>query len=144
MAPKNRFAKRENAPAPASQPAPTPPPEDPIDLAIRTRTNAGLPPEHHAEFRAILQAFVSYEAGNDEAARAALQTIGLKSPFQDWKLLIRGLMAYAIGDDARAVENWQRLTTGRLPARLAALRPQLQAIGVSDEEAFPVVGVKSG
>ena len=128
LAPKNRFAKRENAPAPASQPAPTPPPEDPIDLAIRTRTNAGLPPEQHAEFRAILQAFVSYEAGNDEAARAALQTIGLKSPFQDWKLLIRGLMAYATGDDARAVENWQRLTTGRLPARLAApLRDSIDA-----------------
>src|SRR5205814_323400 len=32
----------------------------------------------------------------------------------------RGLIAYYQGDDARALDNWQRLTPDRLPARLAA------------------------
>lgn len=128
LARKTQKAWRANAPAPASPSPPAPPPEDPIDLAIRTRNKTGLPPEQHAEFQAILQAFVSYEAGSDEAARAALQTLGLKSPFQDWKLLIRGLMAYSTGDDARTIENWQRLIAGRLPARLAApLRDSIDA-----------------
>jgi tetratricopeptide (TPR) repeat protein len=44
----------------------------------------------------------------------------LRSPFLEWKLLLRGLQAYWQNDDDRAVENWQRLTPDRLPARLAA------------------------
>ena len=44
----------------------------------------------------------------------------MQSPFLEWKVLLRGLMAYSAGDDARAVENWQRLDADRLPARLAA------------------------
>src|SRR5581483_9018017 len=49
-----------------------------------------------------------------------LQGIGLRSPFLEWKLLLRGLQAYYQGDDTRATENWQRLDAQRLPARLAA------------------------
>ena len=46
--------------------------------------------------------------------------------------------------DRDIYDDFLLTNTYRVPARLAALRPQLQAIGVSDEEAFPVVGVKSG
>ena len=81
---------------------------------------AALPPALHADFDRIVNAFQQVEAGQDEAARAVLQEIGLRSPFLEWKLLLRGLQAYWRNDDERALENWQRLTPERLPARLAA------------------------
>src|SRR5262249_20252324 len=51
---------------------------------------------------------------------ATLQGIGLQSPFLEWKVLLRGLLAYHQKDDPRALENWQRLNAQRLPARVAA------------------------
>lgn len=82
-----------------------------------------LPAELHAAFDLILHAFKHYEAGRDEEARALLQGIGLQSPFLEWKLLLRGLLAYYTNDDARALENWRRLDSERLPYRIcAALR----------------------
>ncbi|HKB39766.1 MAG TPA: tetratricopeptide repeat protein, partial [Gemmataceae bacterium] len=45
---------------------------------------------------------------------------GLRSPFLEWKLMLRGLQAYYQQDNARALENWQRLDHDRLPARLIA------------------------
>jgi tetratricopeptide (TPR) repeat protein len=79
-----------------------------------------LPATFATDKTAVLKAFHEVEAGQDEAARASLQTIGLTSPFLEWKLLLRGLMAYYQNDDGRALENWQRLQPQRLPARLAA------------------------
>ncbi len=52
----------------------------------------------------------------------------MRSPFLEWKLLLRGLQAYAHNDNPRTLENWQRLTPERVPARLAApLRCQIDA-----------------
>jgi tetratricopeptide (TPR) repeat protein len=79
-----------------------------------------LPPALHADFDQVLLAAAHLEAGRDEEARAALQAVGLRSPFLEWKLLLRGLQAYYRNEDARALENWQRLDAERLPARLAA------------------------
>jgi tetratricopeptide (TPR) repeat protein len=79
-----------------------------------------LPAAWQADFARVVAAFRFAEAGNDEAARAELQLIGLRSPFLEWKLLLRGLQAYYQHDDARALENWQRLAPDRVPARLAA------------------------
>src|SRR5581483_6326858 len=79
-----------------------------------------LPPPLHEGFDAVVRAFHESEAGRDEAAREALQRIGLQSPFLEWKLLVRGLIAYYQQDDVRALDNWQRLDKDRLPARLAA------------------------
>ncbi len=79
-----------------------------------------LPPPLQAELDAVLQASRQVETGDDEGARTSLQAIGLRSPFMDWKLLLRGLQAYYQNDDPRALENWQRLDPERLPARLAA------------------------
>ena len=101
-------------------PAPTAAAEHPADRAIRLRDRAGLPGDQHAAYNAMLAGFARYEAGDDDGAREALQAVGLQSPFLEWKLLLRGLIAYSAGDDTRAVENWQRLTSDRLPARLAA------------------------
>lgn len=79
-----------------------------------------LPPSLQGQFDRILQAFSLLETGDDDQARDALQEVGLQSPFLEWKLMIRGLAAYYQNEDARALENWQRLTADRLPARLVA------------------------
>jgi len=93
-----------------------------VDAAVPKQSagRALLPPALQPEFDRVLQAFREVEAGQDEQARTTLQTIGLRSPFLEWKLLLRGLQAYYQHDDPRALENWQRLDAERLPARLAA------------------------
>lgn len=91
-----------------------------VDRAVRLRTKAHLPEEWHPGFDAVLAAFQKYAAGDDDAARTALEPIGLRSPYLEWKLLLRGLMAFSTGDDTRAIENFQRLSAERLPDRLAA------------------------
>ncbi len=79
-----------------------------------------LPEALHADFDRVVLAFRQAEGGQDDDARATLQPIGLRSPFLEWRVLLRGLQAYYVRDDARALENWQRLAPDRLPARLAA------------------------
>lgn len=79
-----------------------------------------LPESLRAQFDLVLRAFAQAEAGQDDQARESLQGVGLASPFLEWKLLLRGLLAYYQRDDERALENWQRLSPERLPARLAA------------------------
>ncbi len=92
------------------------------DAAFQQEKNgrASLPAALQPEFDSILLAFKQVEASQDEQAKATLQSIGLRSPFLEWKLLLRGYQAYYQGDDERARENWQRLDPQRLPARLAA------------------------
>lgn len=92
------------------------------DAAMRhgPAAKSTLPAELRPQFDAVLQAFQHSEAGQDEEARAALQHIGLQSPFLEWRVFLRGLLAYYAKDDARAMENWQRLDPQRLPAKLAA------------------------
>jgi hypothetical protein len=79
-----------------------------------------VPPTWHPDLDAVLLASKQIEKGEDEPARTTLQQIGLRSPFLEWKLFLRGLQAYYQNDDPRALENWQRLDLERLPARLAA------------------------
>jgi len=105
------------------------------DRAVRIRVKDFLPPELHAGFDAILAAFGYHEAGNEAAARAALEAVGLRSPFLDWKMLLRGLLAHAAADDARAAENFARLDPARLPARLAA--PLRAAVDPAFQAALP-------
>jgi tetratricopeptide (TPR) repeat protein len=79
-----------------------------------------LPESIRPGFDAVCDAFALYESGNDDAAREKLQLVGLSSPLLEWKLLLRGLIAHAVGEDDRALDNWSRLTAGRLPAKLAS------------------------
>jgi tetratricopeptide (TPR) repeat protein len=92
------------------------------DSAVQLEVNGQslLLQEMRGDFDRVMQAFTRLHAGEDEAAREALRQISLRSPFLEWKLLLRGLQAYYQKDDARAIENWQRLTPERLPARVVA------------------------
>lgn len=71
-------------------------------------------------FDRIRNAFAQAAAGQDEPARETLRGVGLLSPFLEWKMLVRGLIAFYRHEDALALENWQRLSHDRLPARLSA------------------------
>ena len=79
-----------------------------------------LPADLRPAFDVVRQAFAHYEAGRDEAAREALNSVGLSSPFLEWKLFLRGLIAWSANDTPRALENWSRLSADRLPAQLAS------------------------
>ena len=89
-------------------------------LALEAGGREQLPAALQAEFDRIVLAFAQLENGQDDQAKTTLQEIGLRSPFLEWKVLWRGLLAYYHNDDVRALENWQRLAPDRLPARLAA------------------------
>ena len=91
-----------------------------VDRAVRDRQPKSLPEDWHPAFAAFLAALGHYEAKRDDPAREALGGIGLGSPLLDWKLWLRGLLAWVAGDDGRALENWSRLNPRRLPHRLAA------------------------
>lgn len=92
------------------------------DAAMERGLNGAsdLPASLRPAFEAILAAFQHYEAGRDDDARESLQSIALASPFLEWKLLLRGLIAFSAGDNNRALENWSRLSVERRPARLIA------------------------
>lgn len=91
--------------------APQPPAaEHPADKAVRTKDAAARP---------VTAAFAAFAAGRDDEARTLIAAVGLQSPFLDWRVLLRGLMAHAAGDATRALENFARLDPNRLPARLA-------------------------
>jgi tetratricopeptide (TPR) repeat protein len=92
------------------------------DAALQKGASARgeLPLALQPDFDRILLGFQQQEAGQDEALRETLQGLGLRSPFLEWKLLLRGLAAFYKHDNERALENWQRLTHDRLPARLIA------------------------
>lgn len=89
-----------------------------VDAALITGAKDALPPDLHAAFDAVRTAFDLVEKGQDGAAREVLQAIGLSSPFLEWKVMLRGLMAYYQNDDVRAQDNWQRLDPDRQPWRL--------------------------
>jgi tetratricopeptide (TPR) repeat protein len=103
-------------PAPAAR---LPDPDHAIDAAVRHLDPARVAEADRPAVQAVLKAFAHYAEGKDDEARAALEPIGARSPLADWKLLIRGLIAYSTGDDTRAVDNWRRLAADRLPYRLA-------------------------
>src|SRR5262249_4257727 len=52
-----------------------------------------LPRPLQTEYDQIVAAFAHADAGRDDAAKEALQAIGLRSPFLEWKLMLRGLLA---------------------------------------------------
>ncbi len=91
-----------------------------VDRAVRDREPKSLPEEWHPAFAAFRTALGHYEAQQDDKARDALGGIGLGSLLLEWKLWLRGLLAWVAGDDGRALENWARLNPRRLPHRLAA------------------------
>ena len=107
---------------------------DLADHFVRARSATALPDDWKAAFAAILSALQHYEAKRDDDSREALQAIGLGSPFLEWKVWLRGLLAWGADDTVRALENWSRLNPERLPYRLAApLRAAADTAWLADQ-----------
>jgi tetratricopeptide (TPR) repeat protein len=92
------------------------------DLAVEIGASARelLPEMLRPGLDTVREALAIYDAGDDAAARARIAAIGLKSPFLDWKLFVRGLVAIAGGDAVRALDNWSRLSADRLAGKIVA------------------------
>ena len=90
------------------------------DYFIRAKHSTSLPEEWKPAYGAFQKAIQLYEANRDDDARAALGDIGLGSPFLEWKIWLRGLLAWGVQDVGRALENWSRLNPKRLPYHLMA------------------------
>lgn len=68
-----------------------------------------------SEIHSFHLAFAAYEAKEYETARERLNAIGMASPLMEWKLMLRGLVAYSLSEDAKALDNWSRLKPDRIP-----------------------------
>lgn len=91
------------------------------DHLIETQSlPAECPEAFKKEAKLILDAFGLLEKRNDQVLLAAIKEIGFRSPFAEWKLALRGLQAYYQNDDEKALANWQRLDSERLPAQVVA------------------------
>lgn len=75
--------------------------------------------EIHGDCRRIRAALEAVERGDDAAATEPLNDISRRSPFADWKLFVRGLSAFYLGDAERAHANWDRLEPKRPAFRIA-------------------------
>jgi len=80
-----------------------------------------LPPDLQAESAVVREALDLTARGEPHAALDRLAVIGRKSPYADWRLFIRGLVAFQRGDLAAAREAWHRLEHGRRPIRIATV-----------------------
>ncbi len=108
-----------------------------IDWNVAKRVHTTVPEDHRPAVEVFLRALKAYDAKDNAGAREALQAIGSTSPLMEWKLFLRGLLAWTENDDERANENFRRLNAERLPARLSAAlsNPTLLA------KAVPATGV---
>src|SRR5262249_26710293 len=74
-----------------------------VDGAIFRDQRDRLAPDLHAGFDSIVHAFARYERSQDAEALDTLQAIGLRSPYLEWRVLLRGLCAFSRGEDAKAL-----------------------------------------
>lgn len=90
-----------------------------IDAAVRSGDTKGCPSTLVPEVRLVRESLEAVAAGRDDEASELLQAIGRLSPLADWKLFVRGLIAFYSQAHDRRDSNWSRLTEGRLPFRIA-------------------------
>ncbi len=120
-----------------------------------------LSPELAEEVRAIQQALalVCQSKGDEtkgEEAVAAVAGIQRSSPLSEWRLFVRGVVAWMSGDTESASRIWKRLDRARRPGRIAvsmmmALETELDSItnkelltSASDREDFEWRGQLDG
>ncbi len=81
--------------------------------------------ENAQKIRAALEAV---ERGDESAALAHLNDIPRRSLFADWKLFVRGLIAYYRRDESAMLANWDRLDEERAAAKIAAPLKEMAGI----------------
>lgn len=67
----------------------------------------------------VREALAAVEQGQDQTALELLNDISRRSPHADWRLFVRGLIAFYAGDIERARANWDRLDARRSAFRIS-------------------------
>jgi len=121
---KDRIARK--CPLPAdSEPA--------EDVAVfDAKVRDGLAPELARQAEIVAEALQLVSDRWDEKAAERLREIPRRSPYSDWRLLIRGLVDWYADRFDEAESCWSRLDPDRRPARIAAV---LRASQNGDEAA---------
>lgn len=103
--------------------APVAAPDEPAEdqAVFDANVTARLPPDLQIEAALVREALDLTAQGEPNAALDRLTAIGRKSPFADWRLFIRGLVAFQRGDHTAARDSWHRLEPAHRPARMAAV-----------------------
>lgn len=103
--------------------APVAAPDEPVEdqAVFDANVTARIPTDLQTEAALVREALELTAQGEPNAALDRLLSIGRKSPFADWRLFIRGLVAFQRGDQATARESWHRLQPARRPARIAGV-----------------------
>ncbi len=86
--------------------------------------------------RAALEAV---EAGRDEEASEKLRSVSRHSPFSDWRLFVRGLIAYYRGDNEAMAAAWDRLEPGRAAVQITKPLRALAESGSGKQSDFQSV-----
>ncbi len=87
-----------------------------------------LPEPLRSQANRVLRALEMVQAGEMEMAQELLREIPRSSPYADWRLLVRGLVAWYGSDHREALQSWSRLDQGRRPARIAAVLMQVSEV----------------
>ena len=122
---KNRSSERTpvKAPAPANRTELKPKPIDNErieDLAVFSKVHRDqLFADLQSEATCIGDSLDAVYGGNFESATTLLKDISRASPYADWRLFIRGLIAFYQDDLENARLNWYRLDQSRRPSRIA-------------------------
>ncbi|MEO8272141.1 MAG: hypothetical protein ABI557_20695, partial [Aureliella sp.] len=102
---------------------PQPLADEPLhDVAVFARSSREqLPAELRTQATAVAEALEMLRQGADVQAIESLKDIPRSSPFADWRLFVRGLVACYAADMTAARDAWGRLDQSRRPARIAAV-----------------------
>lgn len=100
---------------------PTATADEPLeDRAVFDPAAAGtLPDDLARQATLVRESLELVSAGHDQAAVDRMGSISRQSPFAEWRLFVRGQVAFQAGDGAAAREAWSRLDPIRRPARIA-------------------------
>lgn len=121
-----------------------------FDAAVR----GTLPADLQAQAGVVCEALELLAGGHGDPAVDRLSSIGRSSPFSEWRLFVRGLVAFQQGDLARARDAWSRLDAARRPARIAKVlgeaweavqggEPMPAATGGGDAAARPATAART-
>jgi len=98
-----------------------------------------LTPELSDQVKAIREALELACDGRGEEALQRVSGIARSSPLSDWRLFLRGLVAWLADDPSSASDAWKRLDSQRRPGRMAivminALRTDLEKASTKPRE----------
>ncbi|MBI5442202.1 MAG: hypothetical protein HY900_13450 [Deltaproteobacteria bacterium] len=96
-----------------------------------------------AGLQAVQHALAAYDREDDGAAFEALKTLGLKSPFRQWRLFLRGAIAFHRCDDEAAGQALSAIPAETAAGELAGAFLRALAGGASDPLATQPIRAES-